>query len=619
MGQVEVLTFRVVVDPTNSKAELQGLTTQLEATGKVGTKSLAGLSTSAVELAGSLGLVVSTGAALSLLRTSFLDFAATERQWNAVAFQMRAVGDATGSQAKRSRELINVLSDQTGLLDNDLIPAYQRLFLGTRDVAFSQDLLAVAARFAANGIGDVRTNADKLADSIQSGTVRALKDFGVQTEDAAGNAISLGDGLGQVFDRFKELNPELDDAQSKVDSLRQKWEKLKSTLASQANEMFNQDARDLQRVLTFLTGGAMVGSYFGAGDVKLAEAGDEAAVFRLKQKADAAQAVRDKAAAAERAAADAIKAAVEAERRRLELLQQSVALSKIYADLNLRIAASTPSQFNTVTPSGLISKLAAGDLANLPDTSQGTGDLDNFHATIEAIDRLGINYQTATDRSNELTRAQNLLDEAFRAGFINLEQYKAGLSSASAQFQDFSAITVAGTDILVQAANTIGPAIAGALANSDEPFKEQIGQVLLGLGTQMIGQGIVQLVYAAIASTGYGEIITGATPAQHVKTAGVAFAAGAALYGLGAGLGASGGTSSSGGGRGGSTSSSSSKNSGTEYAGHRSFGVEIPGARGDTYNFNTIDGPSTKSFIRGSEYRKQTRLQKRRSSFSGRS
>lgn len=181
----------------------------------------------------------SAGAVIAFLKNSFVEFAATERQWGAVVAQLRALGDATGDVAAQSRIFIDRLAEQSGILDDDLIPAFNRLVLGTKNVAASQELLRIAAKFAANGIGDVKSNAEKLALAFQTGSIRSLREFGIETDNADGSARNLAEGIQELSARSDTMADHLDDAQAKIDTLRAKWDAFGDSAGSAINDAIN--------------------------------------------------------------------------------------------------------------------------------------------------------------------------------------------------------------------------------------------------------------------------------------------------------------------------------------------------------------------------------------------
>lgn len=176
----------------------------------------------------------------SFLKDGFEGFARTERQWTGITAQIKALGDESGSLSENVREFISSLSDESGILDDDLIPAFGRLLRATDSVQSAQGFLKIASRFAANGIGDVTTNAERLSIAFQTGTTKSLKDFGVQTVDAEGNATKFADAIKLIVDRANQFPKAADDAQAKIDTWRKVMDDFGDSLSAVTNAILDQ-------------------------------------------------------------------------------------------------------------------------------------------------------------------------------------------------------------------------------------------------------------------------------------------------------------------------------------------------------------------------------------------
>jgi hypothetical protein len=170
------------------------------------------------------------GVVANFLRDSYIGFARTERQALALEHQIRALGDEAGAVGLRA--FIKDLSQTYGILDDDLVPAMQRAVGAFKDVKVSQEIVGIAAKFAANGIGDVGTNLDAIARFFQSGSARGLVQFGVDIKGAADGTIDLNEGLRALTAQAGTLGSGFRDAQRDVDELRIAWDSLKDSVAS---------------------------------------------------------------------------------------------------------------------------------------------------------------------------------------------------------------------------------------------------------------------------------------------------------------------------------------------------------------------------------------------------
>ncbi len=171
---------------------------------------------------GSLGRTVAgyfaAGVVANFLKTSYEGFARTERQALATENQIRALGQAT--QGANFRGFIDDLSDTSGILDDELVPAFQRALGAFKDYSASVEIVTLASQFAASGIGDVASNVDAIARFFQSGQSRGLVQFGIDIKGAADGTIDLNQGLEALVAQAATLGGGFHDAQRNVEDLR---------------------------------------------------------------------------------------------------------------------------------------------------------------------------------------------------------------------------------------------------------------------------------------------------------------------------------------------------------------------------------------------------------------
>jgi hypothetical protein len=176
-----------------------------------------------------------TGALVNFLRDSYIGFARTERQALAVENQIKALGQAADGEGFRT--FISDLSRATGILDDDLVPAMQRAVGALKDYKAAQDIVTIAAKFAANGTGDVTTNVEKLTRFFQTGSAKSLVDFGVNLKAGEEAALDLNEGLKLVYEQLGLFPGRLDDAQSRLDSLRQLTDTFADSVGAAADKL----------------------------------------------------------------------------------------------------------------------------------------------------------------------------------------------------------------------------------------------------------------------------------------------------------------------------------------------------------------------------------------------
>jgi hypothetical protein len=186
---------------------------------------------------GALGITFAASAVANWLRDAWVGFARTERQARVVENQIRAIGQAT--EGAGFRKFIADLSDTTGILDDDLVPAFQRAITTFRDYKASQEVVSMAARFAAAGIGDVAQNVQALTTFFQTGSARGLKPFISNLKEGEDGTINLEEGLAQLRSTLASLGPPLNDAQSRVLTLRTAWDGIKDTAGGVVDELLH--------------------------------------------------------------------------------------------------------------------------------------------------------------------------------------------------------------------------------------------------------------------------------------------------------------------------------------------------------------------------------------------
>lgn len=104
--------------------------------------------------------------------------------------QLQASTGATADQVAQVEEFINKTQNATGVLDDELRPAFATLTRFTQDATESQRLLSIAL--------DVSTATSKPLEAVSlalgkayAGSTTALQKLGIQTKDAAGKALSF--------------------------------------------------------------------------------------------------------------------------------------------------------------------------------------------------------------------------------------------------------------------------------------------------------------------------------------------------------------------------------------------------------------------------------------------
>lgn len=169
--------------------EVEGFGGKLEKFGKVAAAAFAAAAAAAAAYAGKL--------AIEGVKAAIEDEAAQLRLANA----LKNVTDVTDEQIKSIEEQILKTSLATGVADDELRPALQRLTIATRDVTKSQDLLKLALDISAATGKDVETVSNALAKAYE-GNSGALSRLGVGISAAQAKTLGFEGTVKQLSDTF---------------------------------------------------------------------------------------------------------------------------------------------------------------------------------------------------------------------------------------------------------------------------------------------------------------------------------------------------------------------------------------------------------------------------------
>jgi hypothetical protein len=136
------------------------------------------LNKSTKSLTRNLGLALGTAAIISFGKASVKAFAEDDKAATALGTTLKNLGLAYGSNAATVNGFISRLELQTGVLDDELRPAMDRLLRATGDVTKSQELLGLALDIAA-GTGKSVTQVSQSLQKAYLGQTQALGRLGV--------------------------------------------------------------------------------------------------------------------------------------------------------------------------------------------------------------------------------------------------------------------------------------------------------------------------------------------------------------------------------------------------------------------------------------------------------
>ena len=169
--------------------EVEGFGGKLEKFGKVAAAAFAAAAAAAAAYAGKL--------AIEGVKAAIEDEAAQLRLANA----LKNVTDVTDEQIKSIEQQILKTSLATGVADDELRPALQRLTVATRDVTKSQDLLKLALDISAATGKDVETVSNALAKAYE-GNNGALTRLGVGISATQAKTLGFEGTVKQLSDTF---------------------------------------------------------------------------------------------------------------------------------------------------------------------------------------------------------------------------------------------------------------------------------------------------------------------------------------------------------------------------------------------------------------------------------
>jgi hypothetical protein len=169
--------------------EIEGFGGKLEKFGKVAAAAFAAAAAAAAAYAGKL--------AIEGVKAAIEDEAAQVRLANA----LKNVTDVTDDQIKAIEEQILKTSLATGVADDKLRPALQRLTVATQDVTKSQDLLKLALDISAATGKDVETVSNALAKAYE-GNNGALTRLGVGISATEAKTLGFEGTVKQLSDTF---------------------------------------------------------------------------------------------------------------------------------------------------------------------------------------------------------------------------------------------------------------------------------------------------------------------------------------------------------------------------------------------------------------------------------
>jgi hypothetical protein len=189
-------------------------------------KGVKSLQSSVKKLAGAAGIGLSTAAVIQFGKAAAKAFIADEKAANRLAVSVKNLG--LGFETPRIESYISELSAMSGVTDDELRPAMQRLLQTTGSVTRSQELLTQALDISRGSGVDYQTVVNDLSNAYL-GNTKGLAKYGLGLTKAELKTMKFADVQAKFASTFKGSNS------AYLDTYAGKFE-LISTAAGEAQE-----------------------------------------------------------------------------------------------------------------------------------------------------------------------------------------------------------------------------------------------------------------------------------------------------------------------------------------------------------------------------------------------
>lgn len=163
--------------------------------------------------------VIAGKALFSMTKNAAADEAAQRR----LAIGLRNSAGATRKQVSAVEDWISAQGRATGIADDEMRPALQRLAQSTGSVGQSQRQMKIAMDVSAGSGKSLKVVTEAMAKA-NNGNVGALSKLGLKTKDAEGKTLSMREALRSMSDTFKGQ------AQASAETFDGRMDRLKLTL-----------------------------------------------------------------------------------------------------------------------------------------------------------------------------------------------------------------------------------------------------------------------------------------------------------------------------------------------------------------------------------------------------
>ena len=166
-----VLNVEILGEFKNLTKATQGSESELKRLNRTASKISSGM----IRALGAIGVGFSLVAVTRQLEESAKAAVEDQKSMNLLALAMKNVTGTTDAQVKSAEKLINRMQFTSGVADDELRPAFQKLFIATKDVEESNRLLAIALDTSAATGKDLDAVSQAMAKSLAGSDTALLR------------------------------------------------------------------------------------------------------------------------------------------------------------------------------------------------------------------------------------------------------------------------------------------------------------------------------------------------------------------------------------------------------------------------------------------------------------
>jgi hypothetical protein len=179
-----------------------------------------------------------TAAVASFVRTSLTAFAEYERQLRTTGAQAKRLGLDQEQAKAQTKAFVEELERSSGIVRQDLLPAFNQLLGLTRDVGEAQLFLRIAVNASEETGQDFAATSSIIAAAVE-GQTRGLKQLGISTDNADGSQRAFAATMTELIDKFRDTSAAVRDTEDALDDINVKWNQLKQSAGQALAPLLN--------------------------------------------------------------------------------------------------------------------------------------------------------------------------------------------------------------------------------------------------------------------------------------------------------------------------------------------------------------------------------------------